>query len=143
VNGNVNDWSGTGSGALEIIETSQDPLITGFVLGDRAFLAKRRELIELIWTGTLSPVFGTLSRVRGMGVLAPHSVGLAEQVAFWLGPDDIYMFDGSTLTAVGERVYNTITSLIDYNNLDVIQGAVYTPDSQYHLVVPPYKFVYD
>lgn len=143
ISGNVNDWSGTGSGALEIIETSQDPLVTGFVLGDRAFLAKRRELIELIWTGTLSPVFGTLPRVRGMGILAPHSVGLAEQVAFWLGPDDIYMFDGSTLTPVGERVYNTITSLIDYQNLDQIQGAVYTPDSQYHLVVPPYKFIYD
>ncbi len=143
INGNVNDWSGTGSGTLEVIETSQDPLITGFVLGDRAYLAKRRELIELVWTGSLSPVFGTISRIRGMGVLAPHSVGLAEQVAFWLGPDDIYMFDGSTLTAVGERVYNTITALIDYNNLDNIQGCVYTPDSQYWLVVPPYIFIYD
>lgn len=143
VNGDVNDWTGDGSGALEIIETSQDPLVTGFVLGDRAYLAKRRELIELIWTGSLSPVFGTIPRVRGMGVLAPHSVGLAEQVAFWLGPDDIYMWDGSTLTAVGERVYNTITALIDYNNLDNIQGAVYTPDSLYYLVVPPYIFIYD
>lgn len=143
INGDVNDWAGTGSGALEIIETSQDPLVTGFVLGDRAYLAKRRELIELVSTGSLSPVFGTVTRVRGMGVLAPHSVALAEQVAFWLGPDDIYMWDGSTLTAIGERVYNTITSLIDFNNLDNIQGVVYTPDSQYWLVVPPYIFVYD
>jgi hypothetical protein len=143
INGDVNDWNGTGSGVLEIIETSQDPLITGFVLADRAFLAKRREIIELLYTGTLSPVFGTVPRIRGMGVLAPHSVALAEQLAFWLGPDDVYMFDGSTLTAIGERMYNTITSFINYQNLDVVQGAVYTPDSQYHLVIPPYKFVYD
>jgi hypothetical protein len=143
IDGNVNDWNGTGSGTLEIIETSQDPLVTGFVLADRAFLAKRREIIELLFTGTLSPVFGTVPRIRGMGVLAPYSVALGEQLAFWLGPDDVYMFDGSTLTAVGERMYNTITSFIDYQNLDTIQGAVYTPDSQYHLVVPPYKFVYD
>jgi len=143
VSGNVNNWNGVGSGALEIIETSQDPLVTGFVLADRAFLAKRREVIELIWTGTDSPVFGTQPRIRGMGVLAPHSVALAEQVAFWLGPDDIYMFDGSTMTAVGDRVYNTIVELIDYNQLDDIQGAVYTPDSLYMLVVPPFLFIYD
>jgi hypothetical protein len=143
INGNVNNWSGTGSGSLEIIETSQDPLVTGFVLADRAFLCKRREIIELISTGSLTPVFATAPRVRGMGVLAPHSVGLAEQVAFWLGPDDIYMFDGSSLNAIGERVYNTVTALIDYNELDDIQGAVYTPDSLYLLVVPPYLFVYD
>lgn len=143
ISGNVNDWSGTGSGALEIIETSQDPLVTGFVLGDRAYLAKQRELIELIWTGTNSPTFGTAPRVSGMGILAPHSVGLGEQFAFWLGPDDIYMWDGSTLTPVGDRAYNTIDALIDYNNLDMIQGAVYTPDSLYLLVVPPFLFVYD
>lgn len=143
VNGNVNDWLNAGSGRLEIIETSQDPLVTGFVLGERAYLAKERELIELLWTGSTSPVFGTQPRVRGMGVLAPFSVALAEQFAFWLGPDDIYMWDGSTLTPVGDRVYNTIDALIDYSNLDTIQGAVWTPDSLYLLVVPPYLFVYD
>ncbi len=147
VNGNVNDWTGTGSGVLEVIDSgspfSQFPLVTGFVLGDRAYLAKQRELIELIATGTLNPVFGTQPRVSGMGILAPHSVGLAEQFAFWLGPDDVYMWDGSTLTAVGDRVYNTICAHIDYQALDQIQGTVYTPDSQYWLVVPPYIFIYD
>lgn len=143
VNGNVNDWLNTGSGVLEIVETSQDPLTGGFVLADRAYLAKERELIELIWTGTGSPVFGTQPRIRGMGVLAPNSIALGEQVAFWLGPDDVYMWDGSTLTAVGERIYNTIDPLIDYNALDEIQGAVWTPDSLYLLVVPPYLFIYD
>lgn len=143
VNGNVNDWLNTGSGVLEIVETSQDPLTGGFVLGDRAYLAKERELIELIWTGTGSPVFGTQPRIRGMGVLASNSIALAEQVAFWLGPDDVYMWDGSTLTAIGDRIYNTIDPLIDYNALDQIQGAVWTPDSLYLLVVPPYLFVYD
>jgi hypothetical protein len=143
INGGVNNWTGTGSGALEIIETSQDPLVTGFVLGDRAYLAKQRELIELISTGSLSPVFGTAPRVLGMGVLAPHSLALAEQFAFWLGPDDIYMWDGSTLTPVGDRVYNTIDALIDYNTVDMIQGAVWTPDNLYLLVVPPFLFIYD
>jgi hypothetical protein len=143
VNGNVNDWSGTGSGSLEIIETSQAPLTGGFVLGDRCYLTKQRELIELVATGTLNPVFATQDRVSGMGLLAPHSVGLAEQFAFWLGPDDVYMWDGSTLTAVGDRIYNTLTSFIDFQQLDQIQGCVYQPDSQYWLVIPPYIFIYD
>jgi hypothetical protein len=143
VNGNVNNWTGVGSGALELIETNQEPITGMFVLGDRAYVGKRHQLIEIIATGTLSPVFGTAPRVSGMGILAPFSIGLAEQVAFWLGPDDVYMWDGSTLTAVGERMYNTITQLIDYDNLDTVQGWVYTPDSQYWLAVPPYIFVYD
>jgi hypothetical protein len=139
----VTDWNGVGSGSLEIIETSQAPLTGGFVLGDRAYLTKQRELIELIATGTLNPVFATKDIVSGMGLLAPHSVATAEQFAFWLGPDDVYMFDGSTLSPVGERVYHTICEFIDFQALSQIQGIVYTPDSQYWLVVPPYIFIYD
>ena len=143
VNGNVNNWTGTGSGALEIIETNQEPITGMFVLGDRAYIGKRHQLIELIATGTLSPVFSTAPRVSGMGILAPYSIGLAEQFAFWLGPDDVYMWDGSTLTAVGERMYHTITQFVDYEQLSLVQGAVFTRDSQYWLAVPPYIFIYD
>ncbi len=143
VNGTFNDWSGAGSGVLEVVQTSNQALTGGFVLGSRCYLTRAREIIELIATGSLSPVFIPEVRVSGVGCIATHSVAMGDIYAFWLGPDEIYQWDGAQLQAVGGRTYNTITQLVNYENLDQIQGVVYTPDSQYWLVVPPYVFVYD
>lgn len=143
VNGSANDWAGTGSGTLEIVETSQQPLTGGFVLGERGYVTRMRELIELIATGTLSPVFRPITRVSGIGVLATYSVATGDVYAFWLAPDDVCQWDGGTLRKVGERTYHTINQYIDFSNLDNIQGWVNTVDSEYWLLVPPYVFIYD
>lgn len=143
VNGDFADWSGTGSGTLEVVETSNQALTGGIVLGSRCYLTRAREVIELIATGSLSPVFIPEVRVSGVGCIATHSMAAGDIYAFWLGPDEIYQWDGSQLLAVGGKTYNTITQLVDYETLDQIQGVVYTPDSQYWLVVPPYIFIYD
>lgn len=143
VNGDVNDWAGIGSGTLEIIETSNAPLTGGFVLGERAYATKQRELIEIIATGSLSPVFRQESKVRGMGCIAQYSIALGEYFAFFLGPDDVYQWDGQTLTATGAKIYQTLTAPIDYQNTDQIQGAIFTTDAEYWLMVGTDVFIYD
>lgn len=143
VNGDFADWFGTGSGTLEVVETSNQPLTGGCVIGGRCFLTRAREVVELIATGSLSPVFIPEPRVPGVGCIATHSIATGDIFAFWLGPDEIYQFDGSQVKAVGGRMYNTITQFVDYENLDLVQGVVYEPDSQYWFLVPPYVFVYD
>jgi len=145
VNGDYGDWSSTGSGALEIVETSNQPLTAMFVNGNRCFISRAREMIELIATGSLSPVFIPEPRVPGVGFIATHSVASGDIYTFGLGPDEVYRFDGSQMIAVGGRAYNTITQLIgpNYENLDIVQATVYEPDSQYWLVIPPYIFIYD
>jgi hypothetical protein len=147
-NGGLTDWSGLGSGVLEIVETQNAPLTSGFVLGDRCYVARMREVIELIATGTTSPVFRTETRLSGIGVLATHSVAIGDQFVFWLGPDDVYVFDGSQVTAVGENFYHTIIATVDFtsqgaSSLDQIQGAVNTVDSEYWLLVGNNVYIYD
>lgn len=143
VNGDFADWAGLGSGVLEIVETSNQALTGGITLGSRCYITRAREMIELIATGSLSPTFIPEVRVSGIGCIATHSLAAGDIYTFFLGPDEIYQWDGAQLRAVGGRTYNTITQLVDYNTLDQIQAVVYTPDSQYWIVVPPYIFIYD
>mgnify|MGYP001586841533 CR=1 FL=1 len=147
VNAVITDWTGLGSGSLEVIETSNAPLTGGFVLGERAYLTKAREIIELIATGSLSPVFRQETRISGTGMIARHSFGAAEYFGFFLGPDDVYLWDGASLRPVGAAVYKTITALLDYATLDTVQGVVHTTDSEYWLIVSETAeggvFIYD
>lgn len=143
-NGDPNDWSGVGSGALEVVESSNAPLVSGVVLGGRCFVMREKELIEVVATGSLTPVFETVTRIPGMGCLAAYSVAAGEYFAFWLGPDDVFQWDGSTLTAVGGDIYNTLIQLIDYEAPDTICGVVNTVDSEYWLLLSTGDvFIYD
>jgi hypothetical protein len=144
--GQVNNWdTATGSaGLLEILETSNAPLTGAFVLGERCYLTKRREIIEIIATGQLAPVHRQETKVRGAGCIASHSIALGEYQAFFLGADDVYQWDGSNLSAVGGGIYKTLTALIDYQNLDEVQGVVHTTDSEYWLLLGTGDiFIYD
>lgn len=143
-NGLVNDWSALGSGSLLVAETNNQPLTGGFVLGERAYLTKARETIELIATGTISPVFRLETRVFGTGMLATHSWAAAEFSAFFLGPDDIYEFDGARMKSLGTPIYKTLLPFIDYQTIgDQAQGAILLADSEYWLLIEPYVFIWD
>lgn len=154
MNGNVNNWSGVGSGALEIVETQSAPLTGGFTLGDRCYITRQREILELVATGTLSPVFRVEDRISGVGVLATWSIAQGEDFVFFLGPDDVYRWDGAQLTAVGGNIYHTMLPLINYTTsggggdpentgLNNIKAALNTTDSEYWLLIGQNLFIYD
>lgn len=151
VNGDVTDWDGVGSGFLEVIENNLDPLIHGAVLGDRAYLFKQRQILELIATGDADTVFRTESRVHGTGMLARHSWAATENFGFFLGPDDVYMWDGTTLRSIGGPIYKTLMRGINFHSpayppAENIQGTILTQDSEYWLLFPdltPNTYIYD
>lgn len=145
VNGDYSDWSGTGSGVLEVVETSNDAIVTGAVLGDHCYLFRRREeIVEIIATGSLSPVFRTQTAVPNVGCLAPYTLANADVFLFWYGPDEIYQWDGSQLRAIGGNIYHTINRIFDFSQLKAAQATVNIPDNQYILLIPPNNiFIYD
>src|SRR5262249_26293242 len=65
VNGVITDWTGLGSGFLEVIQNSDDPLTGGFVLGNQTMLTKARWLIELVPTGSASSPFAEATKGNG------------------------------------------------------------------------------
>lgn len=144
VSGDVNNWSGEGSGVLLIAETNNAPLTGGFVLGERCYLTKQRETIELIATGTTLPVFRQETRIFGTGMLGTHSWAAAEFAVYFLGPDDVYEFDGGRVRSLGSPIYNTMLPFIDYTTIgDLAQGIIRPADSEYWLLIEPYIFIYD
>lgn len=143
--GNIRNWdTSTGSaGTLEVIETSNAPITGMFVMGERAYVTKEREIVELIPTGSLSPVHRQATRVFGTGCIAPYSFGHGEFFTFMLGPDNVYLFDGSQLRPIGEPVRRTIAALIDYTNKDDVQGVYLQATQEYWLRIGNDVFIYD
>lgn len=153
-NGQITKWepgNTDGAGFLEVRETSNAPLTGGFVLGNRGFLTKDREILELVATGQPEPAFKVESRVSGTGMIAPHSFAGADFFGFFMGPDNIYMFDGSSIKPVGEpirhRLYKDlgIPSAGAFSFLNWIQGTYHSRDNEYHLILPSHDevFIYD
>lgn len=146
-------WDGELTGFLDISENNQDPLTGCCVLGDRAFLFKRNQVIELIATGTAFPVFRQESRVQGTGMLAPYSWASTDEFGFFLGNDNIYSLSGGGIRPVGDAIYKTIAerdilpaSSQGFNPF--IQGIISPTDSEYWLLdsasgESPNVFIYD
>jgi hypothetical protein len=153
INSDYTDWDGEGSGFLDSVENNQDPLTGACVLGDRAFLFKRNQIIELIATGTTFPVFREESRVQGTGSFAPYSWASTDEFGFFLGNDNIYMMSGGGIQAVGDPIYKTwaqkqITPSIGKGFSPWPQGVISPTDSEYWLFeeftgTSPNVFIYD
>lgn len=119
-NGLIDVWDPTvdsGAGYLEVIETSQYPLTTGFTIGERCFLAKANEILELIntgYTGSNGATFRVESRISSIGVVAPFGVAVSAGGAFFVGRDHIvYAFDGANIKAIGDPVREYIAEMLD------------------------------
>lgn len=154
--GGFTDWTPdllTGAGLLEVRESTQNPLIGAGVLGERAWLFKEREIIELIQTGSIDQVFRTEVRVSGTGMLGCHSWAAAEDFAFFVGPDNIYRWDGSRLDSIGDPVQQSFFSNVDFATTtglmgpSKIQGIIHTPNSEYWILIQgssaPNLWIYD
>lgn len=114
-----------GAGLLEVIETSQQPLTGGFVLGERCYLTKHSEILELIATGGVNPTFRVESRIPGIGMAGPFMVACVGHVAYFLGSDyNFYAYDGSSIRVIGEQVRAAIRSDYDFVSANKIHRTV-------------------
>jgi len=141
-NGQITKWDPAltdGAGLLDIVEQSNSALTGGFVLNGRCYLTKETELIELIATGNVVQVFRAETREQGVGMPYPHSWAAADYFGFFVGQDDVYRWDGSTLTAIGQGIRETLfEDLGDDENATVgstqtVMGMVFPERHEYWL----------
>jgi hypothetical protein len=142
VSGDVEDWVGLGSGFLEALDYNNHPLVTGWRLGAQCMLAKDRDLIELVPTGNVDSPFqfasprGGGAYVSGTGCPFAHSPAVAEYFVFFVGPDDVYMWDGASIKSMGgDRIVKTLTELLPYVEPYRVQGVVNTRDEEYWVLI--------
>ena len=152
INGDFTDWTGTGSGFIDVTNRYPGRSILGFMpLADKVYLSLERAIMELIPTGNPAPAFTVEQRILGVGLAAPRSWAEAEYFGFFLGDDaQVYRWDGANLTAVGTPVQKAIQAalqpVISAAIRRVVQGAINLADQEYWLLIDDADdnlFIYD
>lgn len=139
-NGDILKWdlSNDGAGFLDVIESSNAPLTGGFILNGKAYLTKEKEILELISTGDALEPFRVEGRIFGTGMIAPHSWAASDYFGFFLGGDNVHMWDGASIKDIGNPVRESIleginiTSITD-GRLQEIKGVVHQRRQEYWL----------
>ena len=100
--GNIANTNGTGSGFVDLVETA-DNVVKLVVLQNRLFVFKETSLWELVHVGG-STVFQPSVLMKGVGCAAPGGVVETGDAVVFYSDHDIYMFDGGSLTSIGNNV---------------------------------------
>ena len=145
VNGNHTDWSGTGSGFLDLFQEREEPLLNAEMLGDRLVIYRQHSIMDFVKTGVLTPVFTVESRVHGRGLGGAFTLASSGQLHFFLGNDvRVYAWDGSSLTNISEPIVEELQAVVDVGLMDTYFGAVSTDRGEYWLIIGgEHAFVYD
>lgn len=145
INANHLDWTGTGSGFIDLLEESQEPITGIRGLGDRCVVYKEHAIIDLIRTGILNPVFEQQVRVRGLGTKYPYTIASNGVNHFFLGSDGrIYLWDGIQPVHISEDIDEEVRALVDAADSELYFGMCSIDRGEYWLVFGPSDvFVFD
>ena len=153
VNGNFTDWTGLGSGFLDVGSHLSSGRIQSLnLMDDIAVVALEHEFIELLPTNSLFPVFQLGTHHRGPMMIAPRSWQVYNDTAFFLGADGVWAWNRSSLTKIGKPVERLMAGFIDIISAMSIQGVLLQGRGEYHLLLSsgttegqPYArdFIYD
>lgn len=107
--GDGEEWddtdSGTTAGYFDLTETSGE--ITGCrVLRDRLFVFKTDSVWEIFHVGG-SDVFRARMVINGIGTGAGKAIEVIGEKIVFMGSNNFYEFDGSTLTPIGDNISGT------------------------------------
>lgn len=124
--GDANDWSSFTSGYTDLLEVPD--AITGFAtLGRSGFIFRSNGISIMTPTGQgLSPFqFDQVTNApQGVGAYYPYSLAVFGGVAAFVAQNDVYSFDGSTLTPFGGEAKKKIFADIALATGDVISGWI-------------------
>jgi hypothetical protein len=145
VNGNHADWTGDGSGWLDFYEPEQEPIQGLRVLGSRCVVFREHSLTDLVATGTLEPVFISEQRTVNVGTVFPFTVASNGIAVFFLGNDaNMWAWNGSQLTPIGEPIYKTLEQAVDIGGGYEYFGFIYPFSDEYWLWLDRDKmFIFD
>jgi|SRR5262245_54374480 len=134
VNGNPNDWTGIGSGYLELPDNSMGQIRGLWLLGDRCFVPLHLGILELVPTGQATPAFETRVVIRGTGSQGFHAWASAENFGFFVGSDNVFRWDGSRIDTVGEPVRQTLFESFSPAGYRALQGMIVPWNQEYWLM---------
>ena len=99
--GDPTDWT-TGNSGLITLDDYSDWVVDGMEMLGRMLIYKERSIYELIYVG-YPDIFIAANLVTSIGLSAPNTlVDLAPDHAF-LGPDNVYLFDGRDPTGIADK----------------------------------------
>lgn len=145
INLNHTNWTGTGSGYLDLYEPEQEPIMGAKVLGNRLCVFREHSITDLIATGTLSPVFQSEQRTTNVGCPFPFTIDSNGIVIFFLGNDgNVWAWNGTQLSSIGDAIYKSLEQIVDMKAGPYYFGKVYSYGNEYWLWLGgPNVYVFD
>lgn len=136
--GDPANWTGTGSGAIDIIDT-QDA-ITGLIrLGDRLFVLKEDTIWEAYYVGG-TDVFKVRLITNDIGCRCGRTAVSVGAYIFFVGTNNIYQFDGATFTPIGTPllplIFESATREVDFTVIEQAHAIFDYESGQYVVVLP-------
>lgn len=137
VNRNFMDWTGEGSGFLDVSSYNSSGRILALNnLGPSAIIGLEREFIELIPTGSLFPVFQLGEHFSVPPIMAPRSWQVLNDTAFYLGPDSVYAWTrGRKSEKIGKPIERLLAPYLVAERMDTIQSVLMPSREEYRLLM--------
>jgi hypothetical protein len=99
-------WTGGNSGYLTLSETS-DFIVGASSILDKLYIFKERSIWELVYVGYPN-IFEAAKIIDGVGLISNNSMENLGDKIYFLGNDNIYIFDGRELTFIGDEIKRDI-----------------------------------
>ncbi|HZN97989.1 MAG TPA: hypothetical protein VFB61_09705 [Gemmatimonadales bacterium] len=131
------DFTGDGTaGAIDLVDLAGP--ITGLkAMGGRLFIHKRTGITVALETGLLTPPFAFQTVVDGIGTIAGRTLLTIHGVQFFLGEDDVYVYDGASAPQpIGEQIRKELFENINWARVRNCWAAHYADHHEYSLYVP-------
>ena len=118
VPGNLNDWTGPGSGFLDLVDTP-DPIMNGLMYGGSFIVYKRNSVIILDIVGSGASTFRVTSSYTKAGMISSRGLVDLGDSHIFLGHDNFYRFTGSPhLEPIGDPIWQIIQEKGDWIKME-------------------------
>lgn len=118
VPGNLEDWTGPGSGFLDLVDTP-DPIMNGLMYGGSFIVYKRNSVIILDIIGSGASTFRVTSSYTKAGMISSRGIVDLGDSHIFLGHDNFYRFTGSPhLEPIGDPIWQLVQEKGNWNNME-------------------------
>lgn len=109
----IETWTGTGSGAVTLIDTGGVNLV-GTNLGGTFIIYQDRGIWDLNWVGGTT-VFDPRPMISDLGLLAPHLLVAKNNIHYFVGDDfNVYAYLGGTIKQrIGDKIHRYLQEQLD------------------------------
>jgi hypothetical protein len=130
-------WDSVANPSAGFTETFDWPgPITGLsALAPHAFIHKRDAIIRVTETGLLTPAFA-FQKVSEIGAAEGRTIAQIRGHAFFMGTDDVYIFNGSDVEPIGEPIRKELYAVLNREHIRKAFAFLIPEVNEYWLCVP-------